>query len=78
MTMKVGMYSATHESVTMARGQRWENTDRVKNQSDARFVTVPSKETIKTVIGSDVCDIQSNVILGWGIALYAFGQSENG
>ena len=32
MTTKVGMYSATHESVTVARGQRWENTDRVKNQ----------------------------------------------
>ena len=32
MTTKVGMYLATHESVTVARGQRWENTDRVKNQ----------------------------------------------
>ena len=31
------MYSATHESVTVARGQREENTDRVKNQSDQRI-----------------------------------------
>ena len=28
------MYSATQESITVARGQRYENTDRVKNQSD--------------------------------------------
>ena len=31
------MYSAIHESVTVARGQRKENTDRVKNQSDCRI-----------------------------------------
>ena len=36
MATKVGMYSATHESVTVARGQCQENTDRVKNQSDCR------------------------------------------
>ena len=34
MVTKVVMYSATHESVTVAREQRQENTDRVKNQSD--------------------------------------------
>ena len=34
MATNVGMYSTTHESVTVASGQRWENTDRVKNQSD--------------------------------------------
>ena len=33
MATKVGIYSATHESVTVARGQRKENTDRAKNQS---------------------------------------------
>ena len=37
MVTKVGMYSATRESVTVARGQRQENTDRVKNQSDCRI-----------------------------------------
>ena len=37
MATKVEMYSATHESVTVARGQRQENTDRVKNQSDCRI-----------------------------------------
>ena len=31
------MYSAIHESVTVARGQRLENTDRVKNQLDCRI-----------------------------------------
>ena len=31
------MYSATHESITIARGQRWENTDCAKNQSDCRI-----------------------------------------
>ena len=34
MAAKVGIYSATHESVTVARGQRLENTDRAKNLSD--------------------------------------------
>ena len=37
MGTKLGMYSAIHESVTVARGQRKENTDRVKNQSDCRI-----------------------------------------
>ena len=37
MATSVGMYSATHESVTVARGQRKENTDLVKNQSDCRI-----------------------------------------
>ena len=37
MATNEGMYSATHESVTVARGQREENTDRVKNQSDWRI-----------------------------------------
>ena len=37
MATKVGMYSATHESVTVARGQRQENTDLAKNQSDYRI-----------------------------------------
>ena len=38
------MYSATHESLTVALGQRQENTGRVKNQLQiAGFVTVPSK-----------------------------------
>ena len=31
------MYSATHESVTVAQGQRLENIDRVENQSDCRI-----------------------------------------
>ena len=31
------MYSATHESVIVAREQRQENTDLVKNQSDCRI-----------------------------------------
>ena len=31
------MYSATHESVIVAREQRQENTDLVKNQSDRRI-----------------------------------------
>ena len=39
MATKVGMYSATHESVSVARGQRQENTDRVTNQI-AGIVTV--------------------------------------
>ena len=34
---KVSMYAATHKSVTIARGQRYENTDCVKNQSDCKF-----------------------------------------
>ena len=37
MATKLGMYSAIHESVTVARGQRLENTDRVKNQLDCRI-----------------------------------------
>ena len=37
MATKVEMYSATHESVTVARGQRQENTDRVRNQSDCKI-----------------------------------------
>ena len=37
MATKVGMFSATHGSVTVARGQRQENTDQVKNQSDGRI-----------------------------------------
>ena len=37
MVTKVAMYSATQESVTVARGQRQENTDRVNNQSDCRI-----------------------------------------
>ena len=31
------MYSAIHDSVTVARGQKLENTDRVKNQLDCRI-----------------------------------------
>ena len=31
------MYSATHESITVARKQRQENTYRVKNQWDCRI-----------------------------------------
>ena len=31
------MYSVIDESVTAARGQRWENTERAKNQSDYRI-----------------------------------------
>ena len=31
------MYLATHESVTVARGQRQENTDRVRNKSDCKI-----------------------------------------
>ena len=31
------MYLATYESVTVARGQRKENTDRVSNQSDCKI-----------------------------------------
>ena len=34
---KVGMYPPTHESFTVVRGQREENADRVKNQSDCRI-----------------------------------------
>ena len=34
MATKLEMYSATHKSVTVARGQRKENTDRAMNQSD--------------------------------------------
>ena len=37
MATKVGMYLATYESVTVARGQRKENTDRVSNQSDCKI-----------------------------------------
>ena len=37
MATKVGMYLATHESVTVALGQRQENTVRVKNQSDCKI-----------------------------------------
>lgn len=37
-----------------------------------------SNKSEEELITSDFCDIQSNVGLGWGIALYAFGQSENG
>ena len=31
------MYLATYESVTVARGQRKENTDWVRNQSDCKI-----------------------------------------
>ena len=31
------MYLSTHESVIVARGQREENTDQVKNQSDCKI-----------------------------------------
>ena len=31
------MYLATYESVTVARGQRKENTERVRNQSDCKI-----------------------------------------
>ena len=37
MATKVGMYLATYESVTVARGQRKENTDWVRNQSDCKI-----------------------------------------
>ena len=37
MVTKVGIYSATHESVIVAREQRQENTDRVKNRSECRI-----------------------------------------
>ena len=37
MATKFELYSATHKSVTVARGQRKGNTDRVKNQSDCRI-----------------------------------------
>ena len=37
MATKVGMYLATYESVTVARGQRKENTERVRNQSDCKI-----------------------------------------
>ena len=46
MATKVGMYSATHESVSVARGQRQENTDRVTNQI-AGFVTVTASSEKK-------------------------------
>ena len=32
MATKVGMYSATHESVTVARGQKQENTKKKKKR----------------------------------------------
>ena len=33
MATKVGMYSATHESVTVARGQKQENTKKKKTNT---------------------------------------------
>ena len=36
------MYSATHEGVTVARGQRYENTAQTTNLITG-FVTVPSE-----------------------------------
>ena len=41
------MYLATYESVIVARGQRKENTDRVRNQSDCKIryrASVPSQK----------------------------------
>ena len=37
MAPNLGMYSATHESFIVARGQRKENIDRLKSQSDCRI-----------------------------------------
>ena len=50
MATNEGMYSATHESVTVARGQRQENTDRVKNQQISGFVTVPSEKKYRAIM----------------------------
>ena len=50
------MYLATHESVTVARGQGKENTDRVKNQSDCKIryrALSKKKPRIFTMITSD-------------------------
>ena len=52
MATKVGIYSATHESVTVARGQRKENTDRAKNQSGCtiRYRALSEKKKKKIII----------------------------
>ena len=50
MATKFGMYSAIHESVTVARGQRWENTDWLKNQSHCRIRYRALVKNLKIVI----------------------------
>ena len=47
MATKVGMYSATYESVTVPVGRNiYLNTDRAKNQSDCRIIAAPSDKKI--------------------------------
>ena len=51
MATKVGMHWATHESVTVARGQREENTDWVMNQLDCRIRHCTLLKKMKKIIG---------------------------
>ena len=69
MATKVGIYSATHESVTVARGQRKENTDRAKNQSGCtiRYRTLSEKKKkiiiIIIIVVLDVVTISIMIII---------------
>ena len=49
------MYSATQESVTVARGQRQENTDRSQNNQIAGIVAVPSEKNIAMLCMQEIC-----------------------
>ena len=52
------MYLATYESVIVARGQRKENTDRVRNQSDCKIryrASVPSQKKKNICIYQKIC-----------------------
>ena len=40
MATKVGMYSATNESVTVARGQKQENTKKKKKKNTVRATNI--------------------------------------
>ena len=66
MATKVGMYLATHESVTVARGQRKENTDRVKNQSDRRIRYRAFQKKIK----EGIINVFIKTVLPWFSNIY--------
>ena len=56
MATKVGMYSATHESVTVAREQRQENYTALRTKKTAGFVTVPSEKKVRCSIKEFDCE----------------------
>ena len=50
------MYSATHESVTVAREQRQENYTALRTKKTAGFVTVPSEKKVRCSIKEFDCE----------------------